>query len=98
MSLIALLDLKFKAESLDEARTVMKRVLAETRAFDGCEGVEVLIDQADPAHFLAVERWASAEHDAKYREYRAGEGAITDLGPLLAGRPALTVYQADSDI
>ncbi|HEY9315745.1 putative quinol monooxygenase [Williamsia sp.] len=98
MSLTALLELKFKEDSLDAAKTVMQRVLAETRAFDGCDGVEVLIDKADPTRFLAVERWATAEADAKYREWRAGDGAILDLGPLLAGRPNLTVYNVAADI
>lgn len=98
MSLTAILELKFKEESLADARTVMQRVLAETRAFEGCDGVEVLIDKADPTRFLAVERWASEEADAKYRAWRAGDGAITDLGPLLAGRPNLSVYNGSADI
>ena len=98
MSLTALLELKFKEESLDDAKTVMQRVLAETRAFDGCDGVDVLVDKADPTRFLAVERWASAEADTKYREWRAGDGAPVDLGPLLAGAPSLTFYDAAAGI
>lgn len=95
MSLTALLEVTFKPDALDDAAALMKRVLNETRAFDGCESIEVLVDQADPAHWVIVERWASAEQDAKYRQFRAGEGAITELGPLLAGAPGLTKFTSD---
>ncbi|MET4047534.1 antibiotic biosynthesis monooxygenase [Rhodococcus sp. 1163] len=92
MALIALLDLKFKPEALDDAKVVLARVLAETRAFEGCLGVDVLVDEADPTHWIAHERWDSAEADAKYRDFRAGPGKIADLAPLLAGAPSLTKY------
>lgn len=98
MTIIATLDLTFKPESLDDARVVLRRVLAETRAFDGCLGVDVLIDEADPAHWVAYETWESAEHDAAYREFRAGVGKITDLGPLLAGAPSLTKFTSATDV
>ncbi|MGB3172181.1 MAG: antibiotic biosynthesis monooxygenase, partial [Rhodococcus sp. (in: high G+C Gram-positive bacteria)] len=77
-------------------KVVLARVLTETRAFDGCQGVDVLVDADNEAHWIAYERWDSAEADAKYREFRAGEGKITDLGPLLAGAPALTKYTISS--
>ncbi|WP_072804963.1 putative quinol monooxygenase [Rhodococcoides yunnanense] len=92
MALIALLDLKLKTETLDDAKVVLGRILADTRAFEGCLGVDVLVDDADEGHWIAYERWESAEADAKYREFREGPGKITDLGPLLAGVPSLTKY------
>ncbi|ORM34925.1 antibiotic biosynthesis monooxygenase [Williamsia sp. 1135] len=98
MSLTALLEVKFKPEALEEATAVFKRALNETRAFDGCESVEVLVDAQDPTRWVILERWASVEQDAKYREFRAGEGAITELGPLLAGAPSLTSYHTDDSI
>ncbi|RZL63209.1 MAG: antibiotic biosynthesis monooxygenase, partial [Rhodococcus sp. (in: high G+C Gram-positive bacteria)] len=45
MALIALLDLTFKPESLAEARALLRTVLADTRAFEGCLGVEVWVDE-----------------------------------------------------
>jgi quinol monooxygenase YgiN len=98
MSLTALLEVNFKPDALAEAEKVMSEVLTDTRAFDGCEGVEVLVDSADPAHWVIVERWESETHDAAYREFRAGPGAITALGPLLAGAPGLTKFQTQSKI
>lgn len=96
MSITATLELRFKPELLDDARTIISRVLTETRAFDGNEGVDVLIDQDDPAHWIAHETWESKAHDDVYREFRAGPGEIKDLGPLLAGAPVLTWFEVDS--
>jgi quinol monooxygenase YgiN len=98
MAITATLELRLDPEKLDEARTVLSRVLAETRDFDGNLGVEVLVDANDTAHWIAYETWESPEHDAAYREFRAGPGAITDLGPLLAGRPVLTWYTVDDSL
>jgi quinol monooxygenase YgiN len=98
MMITATLELRLKPEMLEEARTVLARVLRETRAFDGNLGVDVLVDRDDPAHWIAYETWESAEHDAAYREFRAGPGQITDLGPLLAAAPVLTTFTTDPAI
>lgn len=98
MAIIATLEMHFDPTKLEEARTLMRSVLAETRAFDGNLGVDVLVDSQDPAHWIAYETWESPEHDAAYREFRAGPGAIVGLGPLLAGRPTLTWFAIDDSI
>ena len=98
MAIIATLDLRFDPTKLDEARTVINRVLTETRAFDGNLGVDVLVDANDPAHWVAHETWQSPEHDAAYREFRAGPGAVTDMPPLLAAAPVLTWFEVDDSL
>jgi quinol monooxygenase YgiN len=98
MAITAFLDLHVKPEALDQGlHTELAAILKDTRAFDGCLGVEVLIDTADPTHFVAVERWESEEHDAAYRAWRAGDGQ-TNLGSFLAAPPALTKFSAAEDI
>jgi quinol monooxygenase YgiN len=69
---------------------VLNDILVATRGFAGNEGVEVLVDTADPAHVIVHETWASLEADSAYRAWRAGEGA-NDLGSVLAAAPVLTV-------
>ncbi|AXT86672.1 antibiotic biosynthesis monooxygenase [Aeromicrobium sp. A1-2] len=90
MTITATLEMRFKPDLLDEAKAVLVRVLAETRAFEGNLGVDVLVDLEDAGHWVANEIWESVEHDDAYRAFRAGEGRITDLGPLLAAAPVLT--------
>lgn len=90
MSTIALLELRLDPNDLDSAMQVLNDVLVATRSFAGNEGVEVLVDTADPAHVIVHETWASIEADGAYRAWRAGEG-VSDLGSVLTAAPVLTV-------
>jgi quinol monooxygenase YgiN len=88
------LELRLKPEAVAAAREVMGRALKDTRAFDGNLGTEVLVDQDDDAHWLIYELWNTVEHDEAYRRFRAGEGKVTELPPLLAAPPVKTRYVA----
>jgi quinol monooxygenase YgiN len=98
MPITSLLEVRLKPDSVDEGLAVLHDVLDETRAFDGCHGVTVIQDSADPTHLVAIEQWESLEKDAAYREWRAGEGAATGLAPLMTGPPALIVGEPREDI
>lgn len=95
MTVIATLEMRFKPESVADARDLFAGELVRTREFDGCHGVEVLVDVNDAAHWVAHETWESMEHDAAYREFRAGPGKIEGLGPMLAAAPVLTHFEVD---
>jgi quinol monooxygenase YgiN len=92
MPVTVLLELKFKAESLTEATEVFRRELVKTRAFDGNVVTDVLVDSDDETHWVIYELWESVEADDAYRAFRAGEGKISDLPPLLAAPPMKTRY------
>jgi quinol monooxygenase YgiN len=94
MSLTALLELRLKPDALDDAYATVRKTLADTRQFPGCKAVDVLVDRDDRAHIVVHERWESAEADAAYRAWRAGEGA-NDLGSVLAGAPVLTILTTE---
>jgi quinol monooxygenase YgiN len=97
MPVTVLLELRFKPESVGEAAEVFRRELVKTRAFAGNLVTDVIVDEDDPAHWVIYESWESVEHDEAYRSFRAAEGKITDLPPLLAAPPVKTRYTA-SDI
>lgn len=97
MTVTVLLELKFKPESVAAAREVMGAALKDTRKFDGNLVTDVIVDEDDEAHWVVYERWESVEHDEAYRRFRAGEGKIVDLPPLLAAPPVKTRY-LDTDV
>lgn len=92
MSVTVLLELRFKPESVDEAREVFARELEKTRGFHGALTVDVLVDEDDAAHWVIYEVWETVADDEAYRAFRAGDGKITDLPPLLAAPPVKTRY------
>jgi quinol monooxygenase YgiN len=89
--IIAILELSFRPHDLDKSMGALHEVLHGTRAFPGSEGVEVLVDVADPTRVHVVERWATLPDDEAYRAWRAGDGK-TDLGTWLAAPPTLTKF------
>lgn len=97
MSVTVLLELRFRPESVTQAREVFGRELTKTRAFHGNVVTDVLVDEQDEAHWVIYEVWESVEDDEAYRSFRAGDGKITDLPPLLAAPPVKTRY-ATTDI
>ncbi|OBK51405.1 putative quinol monooxygenase [Mycobacterium kubicae] len=92
MPVTVILELKIKPDSVAAARDLMGRALQDTRAFDGNLRTDVLVDDTDEGHWLIYEVWESVEHDEAYRKFRAGEGRLTELPPLLAAPPAKTRY------
>ncbi|MCV7089795.1 putative quinol monooxygenase [Mycobacterium interjectum] len=92
MPVTVTLELRLKPDAVQAAREVMARALKDTRAFAGNLGTDVLVDEDDEAHWLIYELWQSVEHDEAYRAFRAGEGKLTELPPLLAAPPVKTRY------
>ncbi|AFP43134.1 hypothetical protein MSMEI_6708 [Mycolicibacterium smegmatis MC2 155] len=92
MAVTVLLELKFKPDSVVDAREVFGKALEATRSFAGNLVTKVIVDETDEAHWIIYERWESVEHDEAYRAFRAGEGKIDDLPPLLAAPPVKTRY------
>jgi quinol monooxygenase YgiN len=92
MPVTVTLELRLKPEAVTAARDVMRRALKDTRAFDGNLGTDVLVDSDDEAHWLIYELWETVEHDEAYRRFRAGDGKLTELPPLLAAPPVKTRY------
>ena len=92
MAVTVIYELRLKPEAVQAARDVMGRALKDTRAFDGNLGTDVLVDEDDDAHWIIYEIWDSVDHDEAYRRFRAGDGKLTQLPPLLAAPPVKTRY------
>jgi len=92
MSILVLLELEAADGKADEMIGVLKRTLVDTRARPGCEGVTVHQDHDRPTSVLLVERWATRADDDAYRAWRAGEGAVKEMAPLVAAAPRIRYY------
>ena len=92
MAVTVTLELRFKPDDVAAGRELMGRALQDTRAFDGNLRTDVLVDEDDEAHWLIYELWDTVEHDEAYRRFRASEGKLTQLPPLLAAPSVKTRY------
>ena len=62
MSIGIIVEAKLKPETVEEAKQFFIKILPDTRNFEGCEGVNVFVDQDDPTTLFLVERWAAKEN------------------------------------
>ncbi|AMM18829.1 monooxygenase [Frondihabitans sp. PAMC 28766] len=75
-----------------EVDRIEREVLAQTRAYAGNEGIEVIVDDSDPTKAIVVEKWESPEaHDA-YVAWRATPDGANELVKLMAAVPVTRVF------
>jgi quinol monooxygenase YgiN len=92
VSILVVLELEAVDGSQDKMIDVLRRHLGDTRARPGCESVTVHQDNDRPTSIVLVERWATRADDDAYRAWRAGDGAIAEMGPLVAAAPRIRYF------
>jgi quinol monooxygenase YgiN len=92
MATVVHLDLHLDPARLDEAREVLVQTLAATRAWPGNEGLDALVDEADAAHVLVVERWAASSDHEAYVRWRTTPEGRNRLRDVVIAAPAKTIY------
>lgn len=54
----------------------LRAALPDTRNKDGCESLEVTVNQDDQDNMLLVMRWTSRKHYQTYRDWREANGDV----------------------
>jgi quinol monooxygenase YgiN len=98
MPVLAIVGFRLLDHDLVSALQVLHRTLADTRAFDGALRIETFQDQTDPTRIAIVELWESPDHEAAYRQWRAGAGASAELRGILAEPPTVALYDHLAEI
>ena len=62
----------------------LKSALVDTRAFDGCESIEVYVDADKPDTVILWEKFATRAHHEAYLAWRVETGLLDMLAPILA--------------
>ena len=71
---------------------LMREILADTRAFDGCEGISVHRNQDDEAGILLIEHWDTRPQYEKYLKWREDNGTLAKIVALLEGAPSVRFF------
>jgi quinol monooxygenase YgiN len=95
MSIVVLLDFRVKADAIEDSKKFFKKILPETRAYSGCQGLDVYINADDPTNFVFHERWQSKEHYQKYFAWRTGNGSMEEFGSKLAAAPSVRYFNRE---
>ena len=89
MSVLALFELQVRPEAISDMKSYLAEILPDTRAYNGCRGIDVYSNTEDAGDMVLVEHWDSRAHHEKYRAWRDGTGFLDKMGTMLAGPPKL---------
>ena len=92
MSINVILEVLAKPESIDELKSTLEAILPDTRKYDGCISVEVIVNQENPLNIVLLEVWESREQQEKYFQWRGETGALDALGAMLSQPPNLRYF------
>ena len=92
MSIVVLFQMSAKKESLEELLKYFKEILAETRSYEGCQGVHLYQNKETPTKLTIHAKWVSEEAQKKYIAWRMETGEFDKLSAMLAESPSMQYY------
>ncbi len=93
MSVMVLIEAQVKPEEISTAKSFMAEILPDTRAYDGCQGIDVYSNTEDTSSWVLVEHWDSRAHYEKYHAWRTETGVIAKIGEMFAGPPNTRYFE-----
>ncbi|MDH3618884.1 MAG: antibiotic biosynthesis monooxygenase [Nitrosopumilus sp.] len=92
MSVIVLVNISAKEDSLEELKKYFKEILPDTRSYEGCQGVHLYENQETPTKLTIHAKWTSEEAQKKYMAWRIETGELDKLTPMLSEPPSMQFY------
>ena len=77
---------------------MLKEALVDTRAFEGCESVEVYTDADAPDRVILWEKFTKRANHEAYMAWRIETGLLGMLAPILAGDLQITYLTDHPDV
>ena len=79
-------------ERAEAFKASLRELLPDTRAYEGCQKVNVYEEQENPGRIYLVEDWESKAHQQRYQAWRDESGIARAVGPFLASEPRLNYF------
>ena len=93
MGVTVLLEAPVKPEEVSNMKSYLAEVFPDSRAYDGCEGMDAYFNTEDEGNMVIVEHWESRAHHEKYLAWRTETGVMDKLGSMLAGPPSIRYFE-----
>ena len=92
MSIIVIVNISAKNESLEELKKYFNEILPDTRSFEGCQGVQLYENKEDPTKLTIHAKWTSEETQKKYIAWRMETGEFDKLSSMLSEPLSMQLY------
>ena len=92
MSVTVIIEFEAKPEATNQMKEMLKE-LQDTRAFDGCQHIDVYNNVDKDGDMVLVEKWDSRKHKEKYLAWRTETGILDKLMEMIVGEPSIRYFE-----
>lgn len=93
MGVLVLVEASVKSEDISKMKSYVAEIFPDTRAYEGCQRVDLYFNKEDAGNLLLVEHWESRAHHEKYVGWRTETGVMDKIGAMLAGPPSIRYFE-----
>ena len=97
MSVTVTVEWKAKPGSGAAMRETILGVLPDTRAYKGCEWLELIVNQDDPHVLVVWERWDARASYEDYLKWRVDAGTVAALRSMAVEGPIIRFFDTVKD-
>ena len=94
MSVMVTVEFPLQPGKRDEFIGLLREALKDTRAYDGNESVDTLVEHGDTS-VLLIEKWQTVEHHKAYHQWRIDTGLGELIGPFVSGAPIVRYFDSN---
>jgi quinol monooxygenase YgiN len=84
MTVSVLLEGVLKEGLVDEFTQICEGAFQVTRAYDGCQGINLTLNVENQNNYVLTEVWDSKEHYEKYLAFRTEDGTVDAITSMCA--------------
>ena len=92
MSVMIIFETRTKSKEISNMKSYLDEILPDTRAYDGCQSLDVYFNTEDTGNMVMVEFWDSRAHYEKYLNWRTETGVMDKVGAMLAEPPSIRYF------
>ena len=92
MPVSVLLEGVLKEGLVDEFVEICKGAYPVTRAYDGCQEINLTLNVDDPKNYVMTEVWDSKEHYEQYLAFRTKDGTVDNITGMSEEGPVIRIF------
>ena len=96
MTVSVLLEGTLKEGLADQFEEICTNAFKVTRAFDGCQNINLTFNVENKLNYVLTEVWDSKEHYEKYLAFRTEDGTIAAITDMCSEGPTIRIFDITS--
>ncbi|MDO7694292.1 MAG: antibiotic biosynthesis monooxygenase [Gammaproteobacteria bacterium] len=92
MSVSVLLSGTLKNGLVEQFTEICSEAFHVTRAFDGCQNINLTLNVENPHKYVLTEVWDSKKHYEKYLAFRTEDGTVAAIGDMSVDGPNIDIF------